>query len=210
MNSKTCPVCNCAKPFSEFYRDSRAADGHRGQCKVCSKAAAAAWAKSQPERMSAYHSKWRATHQESTSKSAALWRKRNPEAVIAQRVKRRKEKPEECALAAAKWKKENPKRNAEHTARWKRKHPAKVNVANAARRASENGATPEWANQFFISEAYDLAQRRTNATGFRWHVDHIVPLKSKLVCGLHTEHNLQVIPATQNCSKSNRRWPDMS
>jgi 5-methylcytosine-specific restriction endonuclease McrA len=40
-------------------------------------------------------------------------------------------------------------------------------------------------------------------------VDHIVPLKSPLVCGLHVEHNLQVIPATQNRRKHNRVWPDM-
>jgi len=29
------------------------------------------------------------------------------------------------------------------------------------------------------------------------------------VCGLHVEHNLQVIPRSVNQSKNNRRWPDM-
>lgn len=71
-------------------------------------------------------------------------------------------------------------------------------------------ATPKWANHFFIEEIYDLAMRRTAMTGFDWHVDHIVPLQSKSVCGLHVEHNLQVIPAALNFSKGNHRWPDMS
>jgi hypothetical protein len=77
------------------------------------------------------------------------------------------------------------------------------------RNAQKSLAMPKWANEFFISEAYDLAERRTKATGYRWHVDHIVPLQNALVCGLHVEHNLQVIPAVRNLAKGNRYWPDM-
>lgn len=209
MDTKTCSKCKEAKPFSEFYRDARAADRHRGQCKVCSKADAAEWARSQPDKAKAYHAAWRAANKAKTHIASAAWRKRNPEAVAAQGVKRRAADPEGVARAVTEWKKKNPAKNAAHTARWKRAHPSQVNASNNARRAAEAGKTPAWANQFFIAEAYDLAQRRTKATGFKWHVDHIVPLKSKLVCGLHTEHNLQVIPAAQNCSKSNRYWPDM-
>lgn len=73
-------------------------------------------------------------------------------------------------------------------------------------------ATPKWANQFFIEEIYDLAARRTaiKAGGIeRWSVDHIVPIISKIVCGLHVENNLRVIPASENSVKGNRFWPDM-
>ena len=85
----------------------------------------------------------------------------------------------------------------------------KVNAASARRHAKKLNATPKWANHFVIEEAYDLAQRRTKATGFKWHVDHIVPLQSTFVCGLHVENNLRVIPAVVNVEKSNRHWPDM-
>lgn len=68
---------------------------------------------------------------------------------------------------------------------------------------------PAWANKFFIEEIYELARRRTEITGFPWHVDHIVPLKSELVCGLHVQSNLRVIPAVENHKKKNYFWPDM-
>jgi len=54
-----------------------------------------------------------------------------------------------------------------------------------------------------IEQAYDLAQLRTKVFGFKWHVDHVIPLKGKNVCGLHTPYNLQVIPAKENLRKRN-------
>jgi hypothetical protein len=92
---------------------------------------------------------------------------------------------------------------------WQRAHPEQHASHEARRRADTLSATPSWANRFFIAEAYDLAKRRTLATGIKWHVDHIVPLRSPLVCGLHVEHNLAVIPAPTNIIKGNRVWPDM-
>lgn len=83
------------------------------------------------------------------------------------------------------------------------------NEYSKARTAMEIGASPGWANKFFMQEAYDLARLRTKVTGYAWHVDHVVPLKSKLVCGLHCEQNLAVIPGAVNCSKRNLYWPDM-
>ena len=40
-----------------------------------------------------------------------------------------------------------------------------------------------------------------------FHVDHIDPLKHKLVCGLHTEMNLQILTAHQNIRKGNSFAP---
>lgn len=64
-------------------------------------------------------------------------------------------------------------------------------------------ATPPWINWEMIQQ---MRQIYTSAKPGE-HVDHIVPLKSPYVCGLHVPWNLQVIPAKQNLSKSNQWWP---
>lgn len=53
-------------------------------------------------------------------------------------------------------------------------------------------------------EAHDLRKRRNRTTGFEWHVDHILPLKGKTICGLHIWSNLQVIPKVLNLKKGNK------
>ena len=74
----------------------------------------------------------------------------------------------------------------------------------AIRERNIKQAFPDWANKFYIYEAYELAQLRSKLFGFLWEVDHIIPLVNKQVCGLHVEHNLQVVPAQWNKQKSNK------
>ena len=96
--------------------------------------------------------------------------------------------------------------------KWVKANRGVHDAACALYRARKFNATPKWANKFFIEEIYDLARRRTllkSGGHAKWHVDHIVPLKSDLVCGLHIEHNLQVIPSEINFRKQNKYWPEM-
>lgn len=110
----------------------------------------------------------------------------------------------------AKWRAKNPERVKAWARSRQKEHLAEYAAQRALRRARTLRATPAWANLFFIEEAYHLAKLRSEATGIEWHVDHIVPLQSKRVCGLHVENNLRVIPAFNNRSKGNRHWPNMS
>lgn len=69
-------------------------------------------------------------------------------------------------------------------------------------------AWPDWAvypKQF--SAIYREAKRKSNGSQ-KYEVDHIVPLRSEIVCGLHVPWNLQVITAEENSRKSNKWWPD--
>jgi hypothetical protein len=79
----------------------------------------------------------------------------------------------------------------------------------AKRRATRKNATPLWADSKAMKVFYDVAADLTAKLGTPHEVDHIVPLQSKIVCGLHNQFNLQVIPLKKNRAKSNKTWPDM-
>lgn len=121
-----------------------------------------------------------------------MWREQNPER------KQQFRKAEYAANAAA----------AKEAARqYRAANPAKINAWSRKHQLSKRMQTPHWLtldDHWMIEQAYELAALRTKLFGFAWQVDHVIPLQGKLVSGLHTPYNLQVIPAKYNRSKSNQ------
>lgn len=83
------------------------------------------------------------------------------------------------------------------------------NARTARRKASKIAATPAWSNLADISDFYAAAIAFRMYTGQEYHVDHIVPLQGKTVCGLHVPANLQILASSENLSKQHRHWPQM-
>lgn len=102
------------------------------------------------------------------------------------------------------WRANNRQRTRDSLARWKRRHPHKVAAETRNRQASQLRAMPSFASTEAIAAVYESAERLTKQTGVKHHVDHVVPLRHPLVCGLHVEWNLQAIPAIDNLKKGNR------
>lgn len=91
-----------------------------------------------------------------------------------------------------------------------RRMPLHHEIEKAVRRKRViEGATPAWSDRNKVLEIYEQARKVSELTGIQHHVDHVVPLTSKKVCGLHNEFNLRVIPAIDNLKKHNRTWPSM-
>jgi hypothetical protein len=80
---------------------------------------------------------------------------------------------------------------------WSKRNKPRRRMAVAKRRAFKLKATPKFANLQKIKEIY-----MNCPVGY--HVDHIVPLQGKNVCGLHVEWNLQYLTPYDNKSKSNK------
>lgn len=91
---------------------------------------------------------------------------------------------------------------------YKRKNAGRVIEQTTYRKRHIRMATPRWVSRDEIRAFYDSAAALSNGTGIKHHVDHIVPLRGKLVSGLHVPWNLRVIPAAENMSKRNSLPPE--
>jgi len=71
-------------------------------------------------------------------------------------------------------------------------------------------AWPEWiADDKRFSEIYKLRELMNKEAGESiYAVDHIVPICSDIVCGLHVPWNLEIITVKTNNLKSNKWWPN--
>lgn len=191
--TKNCTRCGETKAFDCFYKSRTS---FNSICKECIKSRSREWYSENREKALSYSAEWRAKNLEYAKKKQAEYSKKNSARIMAR---------------VSEWQSNNKERVKDYKASYRKNNQSYYVAKCSDRRAIRLKATLAWANGFFIGEIYDLARRRSRCLsgGVKWHVDHIVPLQSPLVCGLHVEHNLQVIPATLNHKKKNVYWPDM-
>ena len=126
--------------------------------------------------------------------------------------RRRREQYKENPDKRMAWSIKNPDKVREYKRRWKENNKHNLVTGDLARRTRMKLACPKWLSEFdkfYINELYDLASKRSNLLNSKFCVDHIVPIMSDLVCGLHCPDNLEIISSAENMKKSNRYWPDM-
>ena len=92
-----------------------------------------------------------------------------------------------------------------YASKWRKENKEYCAAYAGFRRAFKLKATPSWANKEEIDYKYRLASYFDFISGgfVKHHVDHIIPLQNKNVCGLHVENNLQILIAQHNLSKHN-------
>jgi hypothetical protein len=230
---KDCPDCRMKKPKEDFSRASpRCKSCAKIRLIAQRKAAQDRYRRANRELLSQRNKVNYIKNLEQRKKYAADWRAKNKDRVIAigkrfrsteayreGRKNHRLKNKEKNSTAYRKWyvknrdrqikrirsyKEENKTVLAEKRHQKHRDHPEYARYARALRRAKIRRAMPSWADPEKIKAIYAEAARLTSETGIEYHVDHIYPLTSDWVCGLHVETNLQILPGKVNQMKSNK------
>jgi hypothetical protein len=182
---KTCRKCFEEKLTSNFYKNKASSDGVTNKCKSC---------------MKEYSKKYKEDNKSSTEEYSLSYRKSYYK------------KNRESRLL---WQKDYREKNLEERRAYDRQQSKIYYNANkgscmeksSRRRACMIGATPPWVDEKHrqrLLSIYKTCRNVSEKTGKEHHVDHIVPLNGKNVCGLHVWWNLRIIPAKMNLSKGNK------
>lgn len=198
---RTCTRCQVSKSLDAF--GGKGGGLRKAQCKACCAERDRQYAASNRERMRAKNKNYRLRNSEQEKERHRAWRVKDPAGVLASDKRRREKASEKRAADAAYWRAKNPERVKSNYAKWHASNKHKVQAKNARRRALEKKATPAWADKSLVNDIYAYAQIMREH-GVDCHVDHIVPLRGRTVCGLHAHTNLTVLLAEDNMRKHNK------
>lgn len=189
--------CNSCKKIktatiNNFHKSRLDRGGDSEICKSCVRIRTQKYMK-KPEAKKAAKDrtqKWCTENKDRKNKNSREWKAANKDKV-AESSKRYMEKPESKAV----------RRKAFAVRYWK--NPDKYRAKASAYDRRVRNSRPRWQSMSQVNRFYQIAK------ALRLEVDHIVPVNSELVCGLHCVDNFQLLTRSENARKGNRLWPDM-
>ena len=175
MKIKSCTKCKIKKNLSEYRKRSDSKDGHSHICKIC---------------LSKDNKEYRSRPEIKTKikKIQKDYYEKNKPKLLKKMKKYYQENKKSCNKNAYKYAKNNR---------------GKRNALNSKRRK----ATPKWLTDNQKKEMENLyikCKDMEKLDDVKYHVDHIIPINGKNVCGLHVPWNLQILKACENRKKSNK------
>lgn len=181
MTEKVCSCCLTSKTLENFSKHKRNNDGYQNNCKSC---------------VSAYKKSYYA---------------RNKESILQTRKHYYDDNKDKVAENVKEYQLKNKCKISDYQAQYRINNKAKLNALRRKYEMAKTQATPKsLIDEDFvkISEFYKEAEL-LSSQGDKFHVDHIVPIQGKIVCGLHVPWNLRVICSKQNLAKSNKLDDDL-
>jgi hypothetical protein len=175
-----------------FYESKRLPGGYRHECKECIKRLSRITYLANKERRAA---------------TVKAWQKKNRDKLNELSRKKHNANPRAAIEATRRWQIKNAEKHRAYRREYRHINPASVIRSELMRKRAVAQACVPWADRAKISAIYSEARRLTKETSTPWEVDHVIPLRHKLVCGLHVHTNLEIVKQTNNRQKSNKFVP---
>lgn len=196
-----CTRCKEEKCEDEFHKSSYTKTGRQSRCKLCRNLSRDA------DKVAQYRKKYYDQNKDKLLEEQRKFRQDNKEFTKAKERKKYEANREKILRRVSQYQKNYPEVSRSAGKKYRQRTPQKQAAKAAKRRFRVQNAAVSWINteweQFAIAEIYSISHLRSQMTKVKHHVDHIIPLKSDLVCGLHCSSNLQVIEWIHNIKKHN-------
>lgn len=178
LQHKECTKCFEIKELSLFSNTTKGLFGKFSVCKKC------------------IHEKDK-LNKEAKKEYDRLYRLENLEKITKYDAFRRIRDKEKIKIWKIQWIQANIEKRREIGRNWAKRNRGYCAYIVRLRQIAKLRATPKWAD---LEEIKKIYSNRPDG----YHVDHIVPLKGKTICGLHVSWNLQYLPAKDNWKKGNK------
>lgn len=192
---KTCKSCNMQKSLDEYHIDKKSKDGHKSDCKDCTKVRNQKWKKNNPEKVKENKKIYYSNNSEKIRQNFKLWRKENKEKINFKRRKHIK-----------------LKRQTDPLFKLKQTVSSRTTMAFKAKRWNKNSKTQEILGEEWVLVKNHIERKFKKGMSWdnhgEWHIDHIIPLASanteeELIKLCHYT-NLQPLWAEENIRKGSK------
>ena len=191
-HTKLCTNCKIIKPLSSFYRRG---NGYRSHCIDCFSDKYKHRGDNRPSDVPGQ--KICGSCGETKTKDEFHRHRRSHDGLAAICKSCKKDYDEKNKERFANRKQSAPTSTTEYRRRWNKENIELKRSYTANRRALIKSATPPFADMDAIRDIY------LNCPA-GYEVDHIIPLQSKVECGLHVHWNMQNLTRVENIRKGNK------
>jgi hypothetical protein len=178
---KRCSKCKEIKYNKEFSKNKNNKDGYHIWCKFC----VIKYYLINKNKILEYRRNYYKKHKKEELVRCKNYYKNNIKKILKKQKKYNKNNRKERLNYSKKHYKDNKSQYRARTAKYK---------------ACKLCATPKWLTKEQLNRIKEFYKNCPKG----YHVDHIVPLQGKNVCGLHVPWNLQYLTANKNRIKANK------
>jgi hypothetical protein len=210
--------CSKCKESSEVIKITS-----NGYCSSCQRECARKWRESNRDKIKIHNANFNKNNPDKRKQANSDWRTRNIEYDKARQRKRYKDNLEYNKEYARNryrtadkvhireviilYRKNNTEKLRKREADYRKRNNDNIVALRKKRRYSEMNALPSWLSNEDLDKiklVYEKAKWLESVTGFKYDVDHVIPINGKNVCGFHIWENLQILERSLNRRKYNK------